>query len=45
MESWKRKTQDGNGWWREGCLYWRRHRIAATLDQQTELVAGCFSQS
>ena len=21
------------------------HRIAATLDQQTELVAGCFSQS
>src|ERR1700751_1194406 len=45
MESWKRKLRMGMVGGGQGAFIGSVHRIAATLDQQTELVAGCFSQS
>ena len=45
MESWKRKLRMGMVGGGLGAFIGGVHRIAATLDQQTELVAGCFSQS
>ena len=45
MESWKRKLRMGMVGGGQGAFIGGVHRIAATLDQQTELVAGCFSQS
>ena len=45
MESWKRKLRMGMVGGGQGAFIGGVHRIAATLDQQVELVAGCFSQS
>jgi hypothetical protein len=42
MESWKRKLRMGMVGGGEGAFIGAVHRIAATLDQQAELVAGCF---
>ena len=44
MESWKRKLRMGMVGGGQGAFIGGVHRIAATLDQQIELVAGCFSQ-
>ena len=44
MESWKRKLRMGMVGGGPGAFIGGVHRIAATLDQQVELVAGCFSQ-
>jgi predicted dehydrogenase len=44
MESWKRKLRMGMVGGGEGAFIGAVHRIAATLDQQVELVAGCFSR-
>jgi predicted dehydrogenase len=44
MESWKRKLRMGMVGGGQGAFIGGVHRIAATLDQQVELVAGCFSQ-
>ena len=44
MESWKRKLRMGMVGGGEGAFIGGVHRIAATLDQQIELVAGCFSR-
>lgn len=43
MESWKRKLRMGMVGGGEGAFIGAVHRIVATLDQQVELVAGCFS--
>ena len=43
MNSWKRKLRMGMVGGGEGALIGGVHRIAAELDQQIELVAGCFS--
>ena len=44
MESWKRKLRLGMVGGGQGAFIGGVHRIAATLDQQMELVAGSFSQ-
>ena len=44
MTSWKRKLRMGMVGGGQGAFIGGVHRIAATLDQQVELVAGCFSQ-
>jgi predicted dehydrogenase len=44
MESWKRKLRLGMVGGGEGAFIGAVHRIVATLDQQVELVAGCFSR-
>ena len=43
MNSWKRKLRMGMVGGGEGAFIGGVHRIAAELDQQIELVAGCFS--
>ncbi|MFN3326885.1 MAG: Gfo/Idh/MocA family oxidoreductase [Bryobacteraceae bacterium] len=42
--SWKRKLRMGMVGGGQGAFIGAVHRIAATLDQQVELVAGCFSR-
>jgi predicted dehydrogenase len=44
MESWKRKLRMGMVGGGEGAFIGAVHRMVATLDQQVELVAGCFSR-
>src|SRR5215470_10814426 len=44
MESWQRKLRMGLVGGGEGAFIGAVHRVAATLDQQVELVAGCFSR-
>jgi predicted dehydrogenase len=44
MQSWARKLRMGMVGGGEGAFIGAVHRIAATLDQQVELVAGCFSR-
>jgi predicted dehydrogenase len=44
MESWKRKLRMGMVGGGEGAFIGAVHRLGATLDQQVELVAGCFSR-
>jgi predicted dehydrogenase len=44
MESWKRKLRMGMVGGGEGAFIGAVHRLVATLDQQIELVAGCFSR-
>lgn len=44
MESWKRKLRMGMVGGGQGAFIGAVHRMAAALDQQIELVAGCFSQ-
>src|SRR5712691_12795042 len=44
VDSWKRKLRMGMVGGGEGAFIGAVHRIAATLDQQAELVAGCFSR-
>jgi len=44
MESWKRKLRMGMVGGGQGAFIGAVHRIAATLDLQAELVAGCFSR-
>ena len=44
MESWNRKLRMGMVGGGEGAFIGAVHRMAATLDQQVELVAGCFSR-
>ena len=45
MESWKRKLRMGMVGGGQGAFIGGVHRIVAALDQQIELVAGCFSQT
>jgi predicted dehydrogenase len=44
MESWKRKLRMGMVGGGQGAFIGAVHRMAAALDQQVELVAGCFSR-
>lgn len=44
MESWRRKLRMGMVGGGEGAFIGGVHRMAAALDQQIELVAGCFSR-
>src|SRR5262245_49080852 len=44
MESWQRKLRMGLVGGGEGAFIGAVHRVVATLDQQVELVAGCFSR-
>jgi predicted dehydrogenase len=44
MESWKRKLRMGMVGGGQGAFIGAAHRAAASLDQQVELVAGCFSR-
>src|SRR5580704_2663545 len=44
MESWKRKLRMGMVGGGEGSFIGAVHRMAAALDLQIELVAGCFSR-
>jgi predicted dehydrogenase len=44
MESWKRKLRMGMVGGGEGAFIGAVHRMAAALDQQIELTAGCFSR-
>lgn len=44
MESWKRKLRMGMVGGGEGAFIGAVHRLVATLDQQVEFVAGCFSR-
>lgn len=44
MESWKRKLRMGMVGGGQGAFIGGVHRIAAALDQQIDLVAGCFSR-
>jgi predicted dehydrogenase len=44
MDSWKRKLRMGMVGGGQGAFIGGVHRMAAALDQQVELVAGCFSQ-
>jgi predicted dehydrogenase len=44
MDSWKRKLHYGMVGGGQGAFIGGVHRIAATMDQQAELVAGCFSR-
>ena len=43
-DSWKRKLRMGMVGGGQGAFIGGVHRIAATIDQQVELVAGCFSR-
>jgi predicted dehydrogenase len=45
MESWKRKLRMGMVGGGQGAFIGGVHRIAAALDQQIDLVAGCFSRA
>ena len=45
MDSWKRKLRMGMVGGGQGAFIGGVHRTAAALDQQIELVAGCFSQN
>lgn len=44
MDSWKRKLRMGMVGGGQGAFIGAVHRIVATLDQQVEMVAGCFSR-
>ena len=44
MESWKRKLRMGMVGGGPGAFIGGVHRVVATLDQQVQLVAGCFSR-
>lgn len=44
MESWKRKLNMGMAGGGQGAFIGGVHRMAAALDQQIDLVAGCFSR-
>ncbi len=44
MESWKRKLRMGMVGGGQGSFIGAVHRIAATMDNQVEVVAGCFSR-
>src|SRR5258708_5213331 len=44
MEPWNRKLRMGMVGGGEGAFIGGVHRMAAALDQQVELVAGCFSR-
>ncbi len=44
MQSWKRKLRMGMVGGGQGAFIGGVHRMAAALDQQIELVAGCFSR-
>jgi len=44
MDSWKRKLRMGMVGGGQGAFIGGVHRMAAALDQQIELVAGCFSR-
>ena len=44
MDSWKRKLRMGMVGGGQGAFIGAVHRMAAALDQQIELVAGCFSR-
>ncbi len=44
MESWERKLRMGMVGGGQGAFIGGVHRIAATLDQQVQLIAGCFSR-
>ena len=44
MDSWKRKLRMGMVGGGQGAFIGGVHRMAAALDQQVELVSGCFSQ-
>src|SRR5688572_9143594 len=44
MEAWKRKLRMGMVGGGQGAFIGGVHRMAAALDQQVELVAGCFSR-
>ena len=44
MESWKRKLRMGMVGGGQGAFIGGVHRMAAALDQQVEMVAGCFSR-
>ena len=44
MDSWKRRLRMGMVGGGQGAFIGGVHRIAAALDQQIELVAGCFSR-
>ena len=44
MESWKRKLKMGMVGGGQGAFIGAVHRIAATMDQHVELVAGAFSR-
>src|SRR5579872_1659201 len=44
MNSWKRKLRMGMVGGGEGAFIGAVHRMAAALDQQIEMVAGCFSR-
>ena len=44
MESWNRKLRMGMVGGGQGAFIGGVHRVAATLDQQIEVVAGCFSR-
>ncbi len=45
MDTWKRKLRMGMVGGGQGAFIGGVHRMAAALDQQIELVAGCFSQT
>jgi predicted dehydrogenase len=45
MSSWKRKLRMGMVGGGQGAFIGAVHRIAAAMDQEIELVAGCFSRS
>lgn len=45
MESWKRKLRMGMVGGGQGAFIGGVHRMAAALDQQVEMTAGCFSRS
>ena len=45
MDSWKRKLRMGMVGGGQGAFIGGVHRMAAALDQQVDLVAGCFSQT
>ncbi|MCH2373741.1 MAG: Gfo/Idh/MocA family oxidoreductase [Planctomycetes bacterium] len=45
MDSWKRKLRMGMVGGGQGAFIGGVHRMAAALDQQVDLVAGCFSQN
>jgi predicted dehydrogenase len=44
VDTWKRKLRMGMVGGGQGAFIGGVHRIAATLDQQIEVVAGCFSR-
>ena len=44
MDSWKRKLRMGMVGGGQGAFIGGVHRMVAALDQQIELVAGCFSR-